>query len=151
MINISEPMLLHTDNNYVYYKIPVPASSKMLSSLILSICTKNGMLAECPHGDYADKSCVHASNKLNMNLWPAHALTKILCSSDDLRSCAATLNMFWYMKASWNSGSACGTTIKGGHCSSGKDYTSTIDTQYFAACVKPVNLGEFCKFCHFHM
>jgi len=137
-------LLLHTNGDYNYYRVPVTNGVKLLATNVVSTCQTAGMQAMCHGGNgcgYNSASCMLTPLSTGCGA-SFYNLATELCGNNDALSCSALEGLFVYLN-NWTDDMAYG--IVGGNWSpSGHSYTSgTGGNTYFALCVlKQIRLSH---------
>lgn len=146
---LGPPVLLYSEASFKYYKVPVVPGVRLIEGRVADTCDNHSMRAVCSGPSsckYSNTSrCMVTPLSTNCNN-PMFSLSKILCSGQKPRNCAAFEGVFSYMK-SWYGGE-CGS-VGTDWCANGDDYQSgttqagpgheleEVET-YYAYCAKQI-------------
>jgi len=118
------PVLLHKEEEYEYYKVPVVRGTRLTEGQVALTCDSVGMKAICSGPSsckYSDTSkCIITPLSTNCNN-PMYPLSKVICSGSKPRNCPQFEGVFSYMK-SWYGGE-CGR-VGSDWCANGDDFVA---------------------------
>lgn len=118
------PVLLHKEEEYEYYKVPVASGTRLTGGKVALTCDSVGMRAICSGPSsckYSDTSkCIVTPLSTNCNN-PMYPLSKVICSGSKPRNCPQFEGVFSYMK-NWYGGE-CGR-VGSDWCANGDDFVA---------------------------
>jgi len=118
------PVLLHKEEEYEYYKVPVARGTRLTEGKVAETCDSVGMKAICSGPSsckYSDTSkCIITPLSTNCNN-PMYPLSKVICSGSKPRNCPQFEGVFSYMK-NWYGGE-CGR-VGSDWCANGDDFVA---------------------------
>ena len=115
------PVLLHTDSQYKYYKVPVSNGTRLREGKMADTCEEMAMKAVCS----GPSDCKFSSSRCQVTplstncLNPLYPLSKVLCSGSNPPNCPQTEGLFSFM-SNWFGGE-CGRVGKS-WCAKGDDF-----------------------------
>jgi len=118
------PILLHKEEQYEYYKVPVARGTRLTEGKVALTCDSVGMKAICSGPSsckYSDTSkCIITPLSTNCNN-PMYPLSKVICDGSKPRNCPQFEGVFSYMK-NWYGGE-CGR-VGSDWCANGDDFVA---------------------------
>ena len=131
----SAKILLHSSNDYNYYKVPAASGTRLLEGVVADICKEAGMDAVC----VGDASCSYSSNRCMVTPFSSFCslqqflqpISEHICKYTDPRQCQELEGLFIYVN-DW-SGSEAGV-VGASLPAVGKHHVAR-DSNTFAYCV----------------
>merc|ERR1712198_669864 len=92
----SDIQKLYSDNEYIYYKVPVSIGTNLVEGTVPITCEKVGMRAICngPKGCYFDSASCVVTPLSSLCGYPMYPLSKILCEGKQPKKCSKFEGVF---------------------------------------------------------
>ena len=129
--------LLYKGDGYCYYKVPVANGVKLIEGAVPDTCQAAGLEAVCAGANcpWRSSRCKNVPLSVQGDCACAYLdpISKLICNGAKAGRCPKLDRVFSsitnWQDSEWG-------IVDGKHCEAGSAYTSTIDSQLYAYCVK---------------
>jgi len=133
-LNTTTAILLKSTSEYLYYKVPVPANTRLTEGKVADTCDSVGMKAVCDGPSSCKNTdtarCVVTPISIRCG-YPLRPVSQLVCNHDEPTRCAPLEGVFAYQYN--RSKGECGR-VGSSYCANGNEYVSTVSTQFYALC-----------------